>query len=185
MKSKILTAESKVIYAYLCTYAGKEWTAYPSESMMTNDLGMGKNRFYKHLKLLIDNKFISVNKIKHKGKFKNNVYTINIETEPRIDFADMENADMQNEYTIIPSIKDTSIKSIVFKEEEIKKEKQEKKEDDFLVKYFKFGTPYFDIKEYTEYYNSLSNEEINKKGINAPYLVSIFNDNIIKELITN
>lgn len=53
MRRRDLTAEAKAIYAYLCSFAGSGTTCYPSVELMCAELGMGEERFGKHMALLI------------------------------------------------------------------------------------------------------------------------------------
>ncbi|WDU82814.1 helix-turn-helix domain-containing protein [Caloramator sp. Dgby_cultured_2] len=53
MDDERLTIESKAIYSYLAAYAGSDGYAYPSLELITKKLKITKNRFYKHLNLLI------------------------------------------------------------------------------------------------------------------------------------
>lgn len=78
MMDKRLSVEAKAIYAYFCSYCGGGNTAFPNRDKILEDLGISKDRFYKHLKLLTDLKFITIDKYKdYDNKFENNIYTIN------------------------------------------------------------------------------------------------------------
>lgn len=78
MRDKEITPEAKAIYSYLASFAGAETTDYPSAKIMAAELGMGTNRFYKHRKQLIERGFVTVNKRKGNGKWKNNSYTLEL-----------------------------------------------------------------------------------------------------------
>ena len=79
-KDRRLTIEAVGIYAYICSYAGSGNTAFPSVSTILYDLGIGENRYYNHLKLLVKYGYISVEKIRgEKGKFNHNIYVLNAE----------------------------------------------------------------------------------------------------------
>lgn len=74
-----LSIEAKAIYAYFCSFTGKGNTAFPSISKILTDLKIGEDRYYKHLKLLKDKEYISVEKTKtNNNRFFKNVYTINL-----------------------------------------------------------------------------------------------------------
>ena len=75
MRDRDLTPEAKAIYAYISTYAGAGDTAYPSVDLICYDMNMGKDRFQKHKKCLIDKGYIVIQKYATaEGKFTNNLY---------------------------------------------------------------------------------------------------------------
>ena len=77
MQDKRLTAYSKCIYAYFCTYAGAGTTAFPGVKKICNDLCISEDTFRKHMKLLKDYDYIGVEQVKcAKGKFSRNIYTL-------------------------------------------------------------------------------------------------------------
>ena len=77
-KDKRLSLEAKGIYAYLSSYAGSDFEkVFPSRNMILEDLGISINRYYKHLKQLIDCNYITVEKTTTKGnRFGRNIYTL-------------------------------------------------------------------------------------------------------------
>lgn len=118
MQDKNLSIESKAIYSYFCSYAGAGNQAFPSINKIMSDLGIGKNRFYKHLNLLKDNGYITTKQHKNNSnKFTNTVYTLCSKIEkPCIQNRDTQNrdtqiGDTQNDTTNINSIKNNSIKN--------------------------------------------------------------------------
>ena len=75
MRDRDLTPEAKAIYAYISSYAGAGDTAYPSVDLICYDMNMGKDRFQKHKKCLIDKGYIVIQKYATaEGKFTNNLY---------------------------------------------------------------------------------------------------------------
>jgi len=60
MQDPVLSIEAKAIYAYICSYAGSGETAFPSVKKMCYDLHISKDRYYNHVKLLIDQGYIKV-----------------------------------------------------------------------------------------------------------------------------
>lgn len=76
MKDKDLTIEAKAIYAYIASYAGAGKTAYPSVDLICSDLNIGKGRFQKHRKCLIEKGYLIIEKVTNKGRFTNNLYVI-------------------------------------------------------------------------------------------------------------
>lgn len=95
MKDKRLSIEAKAIYAYLASYAGTGLTAFPSISLICTDLGIGKNRYFKHRKCLIDCGYITITQTKMGNKFTNNVYKL--ELEPSTSFECTQFETTQNE----------------------------------------------------------------------------------------
>lgn len=83
MLDKQITIEAKAIYAYFCSYAGNGTTAFPSTSKIQKDLGVGKNRYYKHFNMLKELGYIKVDQIRNTtGVFKHNIYTLVTNPEP-------------------------------------------------------------------------------------------------------
>ena len=95
MKDKDLAIEAKAIYAYLCSYAGSGNTAFPSVSLMCDDLNISDNRFYKYKKQLTDKGYITVSRKRVEGKWETNVYKI----EPYLQNLGMDNPGMENKGT--------------------------------------------------------------------------------------
>lgn len=99
MNDTNLTIESKAIYAYFSSYAGSGDTAFPSINLVCGKLGVSKDRFYKHRKILEQQGYLS---IKHRfdgAKNQNNIYTLN--QFPAKDdlpcFKERQNEERQNE----------------------------------------------------------------------------------------
>ena len=77
MQDKRLTAVSKAIYAYFCSYAGVGQTAFPSRAKIISDLGLSINTYYKHFGLLKEYGYVKAEQQKtKKGQFKRNLYTL-------------------------------------------------------------------------------------------------------------
>lgn len=79
MRDKSLNVLSKAVYAYICSYAGKGKDAFPSQNLICGDLGIGKSTLGKYIKELKDRGYVIVIQHKEKGKFFQNLYTVNIE----------------------------------------------------------------------------------------------------------
>lgn len=82
MRDKDLSSKAKLIYAYLCSFAGMnstgERTAFPSVKLICNELGIkSDDTFYKHRKQLIEKGYITIEKQRKQGNFYNNIYYIN------------------------------------------------------------------------------------------------------------
>lgn len=113
MRDKRLSVEAKAIYSYLSSFAGAGMTAFPSVELMLEELGMSKDRFYKHRKLLIDFGYVSIEQSKGEGAvFAKNIYVINTNT-PLPCFKDTENPTTEKPYTDNPTTgnKDTNSNS--------------------------------------------------------------------------
>ena len=77
MRDKTLNILSKAVYAYICSYAGKGKDAFPSQNLICRDLGIGKSTLVKYIKELKDRGYVTVIQHKEKGKFAQNLYTVN------------------------------------------------------------------------------------------------------------
>lgn len=78
MLDEDLTLEAKGIYALFCSYAGSGNTAFPSWQRIVGLLGVNKDTYYKHLRLLIEQGYLQVERIKTPGAkgFQRNCYTL-------------------------------------------------------------------------------------------------------------
>lgn len=77
MKDKRLTIEAKAIYAYMASYAGNGQTAFPSMSLMQEDLDITEKRLRKHRDLLVDAGYLEIVRERNeKGHLGKNVYTL-------------------------------------------------------------------------------------------------------------
>lgn len=85
MRDPYLNIIAKAIYSYLCSYAGKESSAFPSIKLIQHELGISKNTFYKYMKELTDKGYIAVSQRRiDKGKFSHNVYSIEAVPSPKL-----------------------------------------------------------------------------------------------------
>lgn len=81
MRDKKLPRQSKLIYAYMCSFAGikkdGERTAFPSIKLQCDELGMSEDTYFKWRKYLIDGGYIKITKQRsEEAKFKSNIYSI-------------------------------------------------------------------------------------------------------------
>lgn len=76
MKNTDVSLQAKGIYAYLCSYAGNKDTAFPSVKLITYELGVSKDTFYKYLSELQLKGYVEIEKERDKGKFCHNVYRL-------------------------------------------------------------------------------------------------------------
>ena len=77
MRDKQLTVEAKAIYSYIASFAGTGNTAYPSVDLICDELQIGKDRFQKHKKYLLEKGYLVIQRgAATNGKFGNNLYVI-------------------------------------------------------------------------------------------------------------
>lgn len=81
MRDKTLPKQSKLIYSYMCSFAGTnengERTAFPSVSLQCDELGMSEDTYYKWRKYLIERGFVRITRQRAEGaKFDRNIYSI-------------------------------------------------------------------------------------------------------------
>ena len=78
MLDDTLTLEAKGIYALFCSYAGSGSTAFPGWQRIVGLLGVNKDTYYKHLRLLIEQGYLQVERMKTPGAkgFQRNCYTL-------------------------------------------------------------------------------------------------------------
>ena len=159
MKDRSLNVISKAIYAYICSYTGKGHSAFPSQKLISADLGINKGTLVKYIKELKDNGYITVIQHKEKGKFAQNLYTINIlpyMVLPCMATTDMETArygqkdtnnnNINNNIKINNIIYTENQNEIIAEETEVKKEKMKDipvEIQQILKKYRDLGLPDF------------------------------------------
>ena len=110
MRSKLLTPESKAIYAYLASFAGSNDTCYPTKDLMCSELGMSKNRLSKHIKPLVELGVIEVNRQNKGGLRANNEYRI-IHSIRYVENRALENRALENVGTNNNNFNNNSIKN--------------------------------------------------------------------------
>ena len=141
-----LTIEAKAIYNYFSSYAGSGDTAFPSVSKVVRELRIGKDRYYAHFEYLKKYGYITVEENKERGKFSNNVYTLNDfpcpqnkETVPCPENPDTENPDTENKETNINNININNFNNIL--DEDDDKKALAEIENEFKKYYSKKITP--------------------------------------------
>jgi len=88
MRDTNISAMSKAIYAYMCSFASKgedgKTSAFPSVSLIKTELGIkSQDTFYKYRKELVNAGYITIEKQKREnGKFDRNIYYIEAVTPP-------------------------------------------------------------------------------------------------------
>ncbi|WP_077369687.1 helix-turn-helix domain-containing protein [Anaerosalibacter sp. Marseille-P3206] len=93
MLDKDLSIESKAIYCYISSFCGNGTSAFPSVETITHHLGIGKKRFYKHVKPLEDKGYITIIPRRNGNRRDSNLYKLNME----LDFECSQNEHIQNE----------------------------------------------------------------------------------------
>ena len=76
MLDEALTLEAKAIYAYLCSYTGRGATVFPGRERILDDLGVNKDTYYKHFRLLLEQGYLTVQQSRSATGFFKNIYTI-------------------------------------------------------------------------------------------------------------
>jgi DNA-binding transcriptional regulator YhcF (GntR family) len=71
-----LTLEAKCIYTYFASLAGKGTTVFPSRDTIIEYLGINKDTYYKHFKMLIEQNYVVTRQENSSNGFKKNVYTL-------------------------------------------------------------------------------------------------------------
>lgn len=146
MRDKVLPKQSKLIYAYMCSFAGVsktgDRTAFPSISLQCNELGMTEDTYYKWRKPLIDKGYIKITKQRKEGaKFDNNIYSImavpvEVKTEekphPKKQGMD-EKPYPKKSSTEKSSTEKSGTNSNIFNSNIFKKEEEEEEEDNFQL----------------------------------------------------
>jgi len=169
MRDKSLPKQSKLIYAYMCSFAsvGKDGarTAFPSVALQCAELGMSEETYYKWRKHLVSKGYIKITKQRQKGaKFDNNIYSIiAVPTEVKVD------------ETI-----DTEGKEPYPKKSGMEKKPYPKKPSTENPSTEKQGT---NINSFNS--NSFKKEEEEEEVITLGEIIQFINDQIAKREITN
>ena len=72
-----LTPEAKSIYCYFSSFAGAGFEpVFPSRDLMLKELNMSKDRYYRHLKLLMDCNYITVERERIGNLYSKCIYTL-------------------------------------------------------------------------------------------------------------
>ncbi|MBE5980892.1 MAG: helix-turn-helix domain-containing protein [Paenibacillaceae bacterium] len=71
-----LTLEAKCIYTYFASLAGMGTTVFPGRDTIVEYLGINKDTFYKHFKMLIVQNYVTTKQENSSNGFKKNIYTL-------------------------------------------------------------------------------------------------------------
>ena len=77
MSDRNLTVEAKAIYCYIAACIGAGDERLPSVAVICEDLNMGRDRFRKHKKQLVEHGYLTIRKdASVNGRYSTNVYVI-------------------------------------------------------------------------------------------------------------
>lgn len=79
MKDLDLTIEAKAIYAYIAAHGGTGNSVYPSVDLICQDLRIGKDRFQKHKRMLLEKGYLVIEQTVVRGQYSNNLYVLSQE----------------------------------------------------------------------------------------------------------
>jgi hypothetical protein len=140
MRDSSISATAKAVYAYLCSFAGVgkdgERTAFPGVELMMNDLSIkSEDTFYKYRKELVTAGYITIEKVREKGKFERNLYFINAvptdavhEEKPHPKFSGMDEPHPKLSSTVKSSAENRGTNSIRSTSTSFNKKKERRKE---------------------------------------------------------
>ena len=83
MTNENLSIQAKGLYAYLCSFCGKDFTASPSRDTILSHLRISHNSANKYMNQLIDNNFVFKSQMFTSGRFSGLVYYLNQMPESR------------------------------------------------------------------------------------------------------
>ena len=76
MRNPDLPPYSKLLYAYLSSFAGKKGICYPSKKCISHDLKITGGTVHKYIQPLVDQGFLRIERKKEHGLLTNNIYHI-------------------------------------------------------------------------------------------------------------
>lgn len=162
MRDKTITPEAKAIYAYLASFAGNNEMCYPGTLLMMDELVMSKERFYKHMNLLVEQGIVIKQQEMNGTKFSKNTYII----KPFPSFPTTEFPTTKIEDTGFPTTENTTTKRNSFKTNSLNSNSKE-------------STPRPHKHKYGEYKHVLLTEE-EKERLVSEYGQDIFDKCISK-----
>ena len=82
MRDQTISIQAKAIYSYLISFAGNSMTAFPSQKLMSEELGISDKTLKKYLNELKECGLVTVTqKRNNQGTFNRNIYTLTDQTE--------------------------------------------------------------------------------------------------------
>ena len=103
MKDNNISIGAKGLYSYLCSYAGNLNKSFPGRDLITYELNISKDTFTKYRNELVQYGYLTMTQVKENGKFKHNLYNIEITPCPKSSdttLSDTESSDTRNKDTI-------------------------------------------------------------------------------------
>jgi hypothetical protein len=76
MRDSSLSPGAKLVYAYICSFAGAGGSAFPSLELICSELCISEKKMYKNRNELIEKGLITVKKKRIGKKYSNNIYTL-------------------------------------------------------------------------------------------------------------
>ena len=76
MRNPDLPAYSKLLYAYLSSFAGKKGICYPSKRCISHDLNISEGTVHRYMQPLVDQGLLKIERKKEHGLLTNNIYHI-------------------------------------------------------------------------------------------------------------
>lgn len=76
MTDRSLPPTAKALYAYLCSFTGRDGKAWPSVERICDDLAIGKTAFRSAMNRLVGAGYVSIDRVKERGRFSHSVYTL-------------------------------------------------------------------------------------------------------------
>ncbi|MCL1830043.1 MAG: helix-turn-helix domain-containing protein [Oscillospiraceae bacterium] len=107
MLDQNIDIKAKAIYAYLCSYAGTGYEAFPSLSDSVSCLGISIKTYYKYIHILMDDKYITTKNRTKNGMRASTIYILS--TDPMQDKTIDEKQILKNQDTEISKNQDTEI----------------------------------------------------------------------------
>ena len=111
-RSTHISIQAKAVYAYLAGFAGTTGRAFPSADLITYELGISRNTFYKYLKELREIGAVEVKKERSEnGTFDRNVYILRNQINPHTKEEDVEQPCTKKPDTVKPdTVKPDTVK---------------------------------------------------------------------------
>ncbi len=101
------------VYISMCRHASKDQESFPSITLMSEELGVGRDSIIKGIKNLKERNVIEVGKIRNKaGKWLNNLYILQDKTVWNYDQVDDTDMDSQVDLSVNPSRPQRKPKSV-------------------------------------------------------------------------
>ncbi|MFL0168265.1 helix-turn-helix domain-containing protein [Candidatus Clostridium helianthi] len=97
MRDSSISTGAKLVYAYICSFAGAGGNAFPSLDLICSELCISEKKMYKCRNELIDKGLITVKKKRIGSKYSNNIYTLVTNPSKQKTIEPSQNGRIQNE----------------------------------------------------------------------------------------